>query len=161
MKSLYLILTVLIMNVSAWAQDNTTTIYLIRHAEKADASADPHLSVAGKQRAQQWSTYFAGKDIAAVYSTATNRTRETAQPLATAKNLQVTEYNAADFYLGSLVKKMGGQSIVIVGHSNTLPKQINQLLGKDQYTDIAEAEYSQLYTITITDGIPTATVQKL
>lgn len=161
MKSLYLILTVVITNVAAWAQDNTTTIYLIRHAEKADASADPHLSAAGQQRAQQWATYFAGKDIAAVYSTATNRTRETAQPLATAKNLQVTEYNAADFYLGSLVKKQSGKAIVVVGHSNTLPKQINQLLSKEQYSDIPESEYGQMYTITITDGNVTSKVEKI
>ncbi|WP_294821310.1 histidine phosphatase family protein [uncultured Flavobacterium sp.] len=160
MKSLYLILTVLIMNVSSWAQDNTTTIYLIRHAEKADASNDPHLSAAGQQRAEKWAAHFANKDIAAIYSTGFNRTRETAQPLATAKGLQITEYGD-DFYLGTLVKKLAGKSIVVVGHSNTLPKQINMLLSNGQFGNIAESEYSQLYTITVVDGVPTAKVEKI
>jgi 2,3-bisphosphoglycerate-dependent phosphoglycerate mutase len=160
MKSLYILLTILFMNVS-WGQDNITTIYMVRHAEKADGPADPHISADGQQRAQKWATFFADKNITAIYSTATNRTRETVQPLATASGLQVADYDATNLYLGSLVKRHNGKAIVIVGHSNTVPAQINKLLGKDQFTDIPETEFSQLYTITIVDGVPTAKVEKI
>lgn len=160
MKNLYLILTILLMNIS-WSQDYTTTVYLMRHAEKADATADTHLSVVGQERAQKWAAYFAGKNIAAIYSTPYNRTRETVQPLAKASNLQITEYDPRQADLKTLMEKHRGKSIVIVGHSNTIPGYINRLLGEAKLTDIPETEFGQLYIIKDTKGSVSCEVMKM
>jgi hypothetical protein len=57
-----------------------TDIYLIRRAEKADASSDPPLSADGQVRAQALAHVLANTGIAAIYVTGFRRTQETAAP---------------------------------------------------------------------------------
>ena len=59
MKSIYLLLTILFMNLMH--SQEATTIYLIRHAEKAVATGDPDLSEGGKARAAQWAEWLGDK----------------------------------------------------------------------------------------------------
>lgn len=139
----------------------TTTIYLIRHAEKADASPDTELSEAGKIRAQKWKAYFGDKDIAAVYSTPYKRTTATAEPLATANNLTITTYNPSEPDLKTIAGKYPGKSVLIVGHSNTIPKQINTLLKENKYPDIDENEFGNVYIVTIKGSEITCRLEKL
>lgn len=127
----------------------TTTIYLIRHAEKADASPDTELSEEGKARAQKWKAYFNNKNIAAIYSTPYKRTTATAEPLATANKLAITPYNSSELDLKAIGDKHAGKSILIVGHSNTIPKSINKLLAENKYPDIDESEFGYVYIVTI------------
>ena len=148
MKNLCLIVTLLIMTI-ANAQERSTTIYLIRHAEKADSSADTHLSESGKERAQKWAEYFATKGIAAVYATPYNRTRETAQPLADAQKLQVTAYDPRGMDLITLAKQHHNQAVVVVGHSNTIPGYVNKALGENKHADIPEEEFGKVYIVLI------------
>jgi len=62
MKNIYLVITLLFFT-KLWSQQATTTIYLIRHAEKVDNSADPELSEAGTARAANWAQFFKDKPI--------------------------------------------------------------------------------------------------
>ncbi|MCW4470770.1 histidine phosphatase family protein [Flavobacterium sp. MFBS3-15] len=148
MKLFHLIATLFFMTIAS-AQERSTTIYLIRHAEKADMSANTHLSEAGKKRAQKWAQYFAGKGISAVYATPYNRTRETAQPLADVQKLQVTEYGPREMDLITLAKQHHNQSVVVVGHSNTIPGYVNKALGENKHADIAEEEFGKVYIVQI------------
>lgn len=150
MKNLYLIATLLLMSIGT-AQESST-IYLIRHAEKADTSADTHLSEAGKKRAQKWAEYFAGKGVSAIYATPYNRTRETARPLADAEKLAVTEYGPREMDLITLAKKHDNKSVVVVGHSNTIPGYVNKALGESKYADIPEEEFGKVYIVLIANG---------
>ncbi|MBN9282949.1 MULTISPECIES: hypothetical protein [unclassified Flavobacterium] len=50
MKKLFLFLVLCIVQ-TGFSQDNPTTYFLIRHAEKVDNSKDPDLSEAGRERA--------------------------------------------------------------------------------------------------------------
>lgn len=147
MKQFCTIVLLLIMN-SIHAQE-TTTIYMIRHAEKADASKDTELSEAGKARADRWKSYFTDKRIKAVYSTPYKRTMSTGRPVAEANRIEIATYNPSDIDLKALARKHPGENILIIGHSNTLPKHINKLLLKNVYTDIDENEFGTLYSITI------------
>lgn len=69
--------------------DETTTYYLIRHAEKdrTDTSnKNPNLNLEGLERAKKWASYFKNIELDAVYSTNYNRTQQTATPTAEGKN---------------------------------------------------------------------------
>jgi len=63
----------------------TTTIYLISHAEKTDNSKNTFLSEAGLIRANHWNDVFEAIHFDAVYSTDYNRTVQTATPTAKKK----------------------------------------------------------------------------
>ena len=147
---------------TALSQEKVTTLYFIRHCEKADDSKDTDLSEAGHARAQKWANYFKGKDIAAIYATPYKRTINTAAPLATQKKLTVAVYSPMELELDTITSKYKGRSVLIVGHSNTIPKYLNKLTGKkDEYKDIDEAEFSLLYTVTIKGETVTCTSEKI
>jgi 2,3-bisphosphoglycerate-dependent phosphoglycerate mutase len=126
-----------------------TVVYLIRHAEKADLGANPNLSAAGMQRAQNWATLLQDVPFEAFYSTSFNRTLQTIQPIADDNGKEVTIYDPADFSLEDVVASHHGKNVFIVGHSNTIPQLINAYLGEDIYPDMAETEFGNLYKITV------------
>lgn len=134
------------------AQETYTTIYLIRHAEKADTSADTHLSEAGKERATRWMEYLVANRIDAIYATPYKRTRETAQPLADALKMKVIEYSPREMDLAAIIKKHENGAVVIVGHSNTIPGYVNRLTGKNDLSDIPEDEFGRLYIVNVENG---------
>lgn len=127
----------------------TTTIYLIRHAEKANALHDTELSEAGKERAQKWSAYFSNKGIASIYATPYKRTNATVAQLAEKLHLEINSYNPAQLDLKTISEVYKGKAVLIVGHSNTLPNHVNKLLNAEKYREIDEVEFGTLYTITI------------
>jgi broad specificity phosphatase PhoE len=123
-------------------------IYLVRHGEKL-AGDDPELSPAGQLRAQNIAATLKRAGIARIYSTDTRRTRETAQPLASALNLKTELYDGSkpEAMLAGL-KSLRGAALV-VAHSNTLPGLVNQLGGKGG-AEINEAtEFDRLYQLVI------------
>ncbi|MBN8565340.1 MAG: histidine phosphatase family protein [Flavobacteriales bacterium] len=148
MKSIYSFLILVVFQVSI-AQSETTTIYLIRHAEKADSSQNPELSEEGLKRAVKWTKYFDKKNIDFFYTTLTRRTQMTCSTIATSKQKDMIFYDATKFSLKEIIEKHHGKTILIVGHSNTIPFQINALLEKEIYTLIDENQFGDLYTITI------------
>jgi len=159
MKSIYLLLTFLSMNL-IYSQE-TTTMYLIRHAEKADATADPDLSEAGKARAKQWANWLADKNIAVIYSTPYKRTQQTAQPLAQMFQQQIITYNPSEVDLKAMAAKHKGQSIVIVGHSNTIPLYVNRLIKNNQYPDFDEDEFGNIFIITLENEMISHELRKI
>lgn len=156
MKKLFLAI-VFAFCANVMAQE-TTTIYLIRHAEKADNSTNPELSEAGKARAQRWAEYFKGKNIRVFYTTTYLRTLNTVLPTASVFDMtpgsstmnSFHTYDPKGFSLKGVAEKYPGQNILIAGHSNTIPANINELLGKKTYADINENDYGNLYIIKIT-----------
>ena len=130
-----------------------TVVYLIRHAEKADSSADTNLSAAGLQRANNWATILQGVAFDAFYSTNYNRTRQTIQPTATSNGKDVVLYNPSNFSLANIVSNHQGKNIFIVGHSNTIPALINAYIGQNIYQDMDETEFGNLYKVTVDNGV--------
>lgn len=121
---------------SAFAQNTPTVVLLVRHAEKAtDDPTDPNLSDTGRQRAQALVNVSA--KVSAIYTTQYKRTQQTAQPLAdqlklTLTKVEITKENSAG-YAAALAKeiraKHAGRTILVVGHSNTIPPIIEALSG--------------------------------
>ena len=157
MKNIVYIIA-LLFSFLAQSQEETTTIYLIRHAEKADASADPDLSEAGKARAARWAAWFKDKDITLYYTTPYKRTSQTMLAIAMAIDLvpgttltkEYRTYSPTELSLKEVANHNTGKNILIIGHSNTIPASINKLFGKETYKDIPEDEFDNLYIITIT-----------
>lgn len=121
-------------------------VYLVRHGEKAPDEKDPALTAQGRQRAQNIAAMLSKTGIAHVFSTPTNRTRQTAQPLAQASGVQVQEYDPrTPRALVEKVKELKGP-VLIVGHSNTLSELV-RLFGGEPGTEIADNEYDRVYQL--------------
>jgi broad specificity phosphatase PhoE len=148
MKIIVSIILLLIFQQTT-AQSETTTLYFIRHAEKADSSQNPELSEEGIKRSVRWTKLFEKTPIDVFYTTLTRRTQMTASTIATSKQKDMIFYNAAKFSLKETIEKHHGKTILIVGHSNTIPTQINTFLRKDIYPQIDEEQFGNLYTITV------------
>ncbi|MEI9920353.1 MAG: phosphoglycerate mutase family protein [Bacteroidota bacterium] len=127
--------------VNTFAQ---TTFILVRHAEKDNGKDNPALSAEGKQRALALAKLLEKQKIDAIYSTDFNRTKETVRPLADSKGLQITIYDRQPDLAG-----LKG-TIVICGHSNTIPALANKLIGKEQFKDFADNDFGNL--LIISDG---------
>lgn len=127
--------------------------FFVRHAEKEkDGSKDPHLTSEGRQRAVRIASMLNAYRIDAVYSTDFHRTLETSRPTADAHNITITLYNPRTVKVLELLDKHIGENILVVGHSNTIPRYINTILNKDVYEDIDESDYGNMFIITIKNG---------
>jgi broad specificity phosphatase PhoE len=150
MKRLLLTTAVsLLTATSALAQ----TVYLVRHGEKADASADPVLSEAGQARAVALATALAEAHPGHVFTSPLQRTRLTAAPTAAFHSVTV-EPIALDGGAAAHVAAIAGRVhalpedavVLIVGHSNTVPL-IARALGYAEAADMPECEYDRMTTL--------------
>jgi broad specificity phosphatase PhoE len=126
-----------------------STLYLVRHAEKdLAAGKDPPLTPAGRTRAEQLSTLLAKVPLEAIYSTATQRTRQTAAPTAQAHGLAILEYDASDAvtFASQLRQRYPHGNVLIIGHSNTLPALVRALC-HCTVGEMDEATYGIRYTV--------------
>ncbi len=130
-------------------QNTITQYYFIRHAEKADSSKNPNLSEKGLERAQQWKILFSKIDFDGVYSTDFNRTLQTIQPIVADNNRLLKIYNPKMMDVEAFKKETHGKTILIVGHSNTIPSMVNQIIKENRYTDIEENQFGNLYIVTL------------
>lgn len=130
-----------------------TTFILVRHAEKADdGTDDPPLNEEGEVRAVSLKNHLEKTDISVIYSTAYKRTLHTIEKIADHNDLMVYEY---DPHAGNLVEEMlqkhEGETILISGHSNTLYLLLNQFTGADDFEQLDESDYENLYIVSVTE----------
>ncbi len=127
-----------------------TTFVVVRHAEKAsDDPRDPSLTERGRQRATALAASLAKEPVVAVYATDYRRTRQTAQPLASAHGLEVTRYDAKQAtgdFVTTLRRRNGIGTVIIVGHSNTVPDIVSALC-RCTAAKIDESDYGNRYTV--------------
>jgi len=126
---------------------NPTTIYIIRHAEKEDDTKNTDLSSAGFERVENWKKYFEDITIDAFYSSGFQRARHTCQPMAFSRDKNISIYKNHLMDLKKIIENHKGETVLIVGHSNRIPKFINNLLGQEKYPEISEPEFGNLYII--------------
>ncbi|HXV75520.1 MAG TPA: histidine phosphatase family protein [Candidatus Polarisedimenticolaceae bacterium] len=129
----------------------STTVLLVRHAEKsAEPAEDPRLSPVGETRAAELVRVAGEAGIDAIYVTATTRTRRTAEDLAAHLGLTPIELAPADTdgLARRILDRHRGQTVLAVGHSNTVPAVI-EALGGPSLPDIDEADYDDLFVVTV------------
>jgi 2,3-bisphosphoglycerate-dependent phosphoglycerate mutase len=135
------------------AQSQVTTIILLRHAEKGnDGTKDPDLTPEGYQRAQRIVSLLSDTQVNAVYSTNYRRTRNTVQALANARGLDIQTYEPfKPEVISSIVEKHKGKTIVISGHSNTIPWTANLLLGEERFKDFSDTDYDNVLIVSVVE----------
>jgi phosphohistidine phosphatase SixA len=150
-----------------------TLLLVVRHAEKQDESGNPNLTATGLERAEALAEVAADFPVGGVYSTDLCRTAQTAQPTAAHFGMPIavqasgsasaslegcappitspllfldpTVGGAADL-LSWILDQHGGPTVVIVGHSNTVPRMLARLgVGSVEMTD---DEYDRLFMVT-------------
>lgn len=151
MKKLIIGLLFLTLLQVTYAQ-TITTFVLVRHAEKAtEGGGDPELTPEGAKRAAAFAALFRNASVDAIYTTDYKRTRNTVTPLADEKHLAVNTYasmKTAD--LEGLVTKYNGGTIMIAGHSNTIPGIANELIGERRFKQFADDDYGNIIVISVT-----------
>jgi len=153
-----LALAALLALPSAALAQQPTTVILVRHAEKVTTNPldrNPSLSPAGRRRARDLVAALRGRRVNAILVTQYKRTRETAVPLAASRGItpEVTrmggDSDEAAAEVASLIRARHlGKTVVVIGHSTTVPKII-ALLGGPRLRPLCENAYSHLYTLVI------------
>lgn len=128
-----------------------TTIILLRHAEKeAEPKDDPSLNAAGRERAELLLRMLSPVHVDAILTSPFARTRQTVAPLAESKNVAPEVVSPKDF--AGIAKKIltqyRGKTVVVVGHSNTVPGII-EALGGPKMDEINETEFDNLFIVTV------------
>ncbi len=140
-----------------WNSANTTTVVLIRHAEKqVNAISDAPLSPAGEVRANRLAQMFGDAStfgrIGNIYVTDTRRTQQTAagvaQRLALTPKVVEARTSSADLASQVLRENRGGRALV-VGHSNTVPEIVAALADRDDVPPIGDEEFDTLYVVSV------------
>lgn len=127
-----------------------SSVFIVRHAERADAKADASLlSRKGKKRAQLLSSVLAGVPLKAVYTTEYKRTQQTGAPTAESKGYEVTvtDSEKAGELAAMLKAKPADEDVLVVGHTDTIP-DILKGLGVEARVTIGPGEYDNLFIVT-------------
>lgn len=128
-----------------------TVCILLRHAEKENAGTDPDLSSAGKLRAEELKRLLGNVHVDNIYTTAYNRTRQTAIPLAESKGIVIKEYApaatfaATQLFINNILAQNQGKVVVIVGHSNTVPEMVKVLSNNTLNVTISETQFDNIF----------------
>ena len=148
-------LVVVALGVYAYSCVSTTTIVAVRHAEKALGTIDdPPLAPEGEQRSERLALIFGERSGAghldAIYVTDTRRTQQTAAPLAARLHLVPVVLPSADISgaAARMLKEHRGGTVLVVGHSNTLPELIRELSGK-LIEPIPDDDYGEIYVLSV------------
>lgn len=138
------------------------TVYLIRHAERADEPRqDPPLTDKGNLRAQELARLLSDANVKAIITSQFLRTKLTAEPLSKKLNVPVTSISLslnpanprqiAEQSTAEVTNKIlerAGESVLVIGHSNSIPDVI-KMLGGDAVPVIDEKKFDDLFVVTV------------
>lgn len=139
------------------AAQEPTVVVLVRHAEKAASGGDdPELSPEGSARAAALAEALADAGVDVVVVTQRRRTGLTAEPLARARGLapEVVALGGGEAHVRSVadaVRRHAGRTVLVVGHSNTVPAIVGAL-GGPALDELCEHEYGNLYVMVLRPG---------
>lgn len=126
------------------------TFYVSRHMQK-ESGDDPALTAEGVANAQRLADMLADKGIAAIFSTDTRRTRSTAEPLSRLTGVPIQIYDPRDNQsLAARAQAVTG-SVLIIGHSNTVPAIVAALKG-EPVAPIDEETFGLIFAVDRSTG---------
>lgn len=136
-----------------------STFYFIRHAEKDRSNpdnTDPELSQDGLGRAMHWDEILKDVELNAIYSTDYQRTAMTAAPISVNRNIDVQYYDPQITNIEQFKSENMNKNVLVVGHSNTTPQFVNQMLGEEKYYPMDDDDNGSLFIVQIVNGNVTA-----
>jgi len=140
-----------------WGTASSTTVIVIRHAEKdlSVSKTDPPLTPAGQARAEQLAQMFGDAKnlghVDAIYVSPALRNRLTAAPLAKRLGITATIVPADDpkgLARKALREHTGGR-VLIIGHTDTVPQIVAALSDNSAIPEIGDEEYGTMYIVTV------------
>jgi len=166
MKTVRLLVFAVVFALTAHLSAAAQVIFLVRHAERAEAAPPPApqrsgqaqpphgmmiandvpLTAAGRERAQRLATMLRSAGIKHIFTTEYQRTRQTAAPLAEALHVKPVMSAAKDMDpLVDALKRLKEPALV-VGHANTIPELLKKL-GVAGAIAIDDGEYDNLFVV--------------
>lgn len=123
---------------------------VVRHAEKLDdGTRDPALSADGRARARVIADRLRGKPLEGAWASQYLRTLQTAEPAARAHAVPVVRYDAGEApraLAGRLRAARGGGTVLVVGHSNTVPGLVAALCACE-VAPLEETQYDHWFEL--------------
>ncbi len=128
----------------------TQTFYVVRHAEKVDNSDDPELSQIGRERAVDLQNYITER-LDTVFTSLKKRTILTGLAVSLPRSIsQITIDQANEQTLTAFIERLkknsGNKAVLIVGHTNTVPKIVLGISGQS-IDPIPENDFDNIYII--------------
>lgn len=149
----------LLLALATGCRTPCATVVLVRHAEKGPG-ADPSLTPAGQQRAQELADVVAAAGITTIYVSEALRTQETAAPIAAQLGLTPIVFPVgtdaaahAQSLAADLLQNHADEGVLVVGHSNTVPLILQQL-GVAAPPSIGDQEFGHLFVLVKKKGAP-------
>jgi broad specificity phosphatase PhoE len=128
------------------------TVIVVRHAEKKPhpPAGDAGLSTKGILRARELARVVGDAKLAAVYVSQYGRARLTGEPIAQALGDSVRTYDANrnDLLADRIRREHGGETVLVVGHSDNVPEVIEAFTG-ERLRDDESVGYDRLYVLTL------------
>lgn len=162
LKTLLILVFILCSSNSAFSAsesnpDSLTTIYMVRHAEKANEdNPDPSLTIDGFSRAEDLKTALLDASVDAIIVSDLQRTQLTAQPLAEHLDLELIvipiQELGVELYVQGVVEEINnnwsGKEVLVVTH-NPLYQLIGRALNTPELPAIDDATgYDHFFVIT-------------
>ena len=154
----------MLFSTAVFAQEEfkPITVFLVRHAEKADEPRqDPPLREEGVARSQELARMLAATGVKTIFTSQFARTKLTAEPVAAKLGLTITSISLrsnpnnprqiAEESTAEVVNRIlerSGESVLVIGHSNSIPDVI-KMLGGDKVPTIDERVYNDLFVVTV------------
>ncbi len=148
---------IVLLALAVWllSAASTTTVFVMRHAEKAALPGDdPPLSPIGEARALALAYHFgrAPKELGldCIIVSEFKRSQDTVRPLANRLGIPVIVVPAkeSDTAASRALGEYRGGRVLIVGHSNTVPELVEELSGRE-VPAMSEAEYGVIYVVSV------------
>jgi broad specificity phosphatase PhoE len=125
--------------------------YVMRHLNTQPGVRDAELTAEGQRNAQAMVDWFRNDPPSVIYVSNTRRAQQTAAPLAAALGITPKIYDPANSpALAQMVKAETG-TVLVVGHSNTVPDIVQQL-GGTRPEPIGEAQFGDIWHVTGLNG---------
>ena len=105
-------------------------IYVMRHLHTPAGVTDPDLTSDGQRAALQLVNWFKRGRPAVIYVSSTKRAQQTAAPLARSLGITTKIYDPADTAALVIAVSRETRTVLVVGHSNTVPDIIERLGGQ-------------------------------
>lgn len=129
---------------------SVATIILVRHAERDTMLIGPDhpLRAVGVLRAQDLVHTLGASGISTIYVTTWLRNRQTAMPLATFLGETLTVVHEVDETVRRLRTRHFGETVLVVGHSDTVPQIIAALTGRP-FPPPGRVPYDAMWVVTL------------
>ncbi len=136
-----------------------STFYFIRHAEKDRSNSensDPELTQKGLGRAMHWAEILRDVELDAIYSTDYNRTSMTAAPTSVKQDVDVEYYDPRIIDFEQFKVENLNRTVLVVGHSNTTPNFVNNIIGEEKYPAMDDDDNGSLFVVQMANGAVTS-----